>query len=270
MNTDGHGSRGRRRSAGGLLGRLLARMTGSEAVSDTRATHHLTDSRTVNRGIRSAIRPILAEAGFSLCTARNYWRHTVRRIEVINFQSFNRYHADQLRCTTYSFQVNLGCYLTYVPSDLGPVATKNGMQVPPDYWCHLRRDLTKGLAQPEFPSAYIWYVNSSGSNLGEVIQDAKAVIIRDAFPWFDRLRDDREVLRTLVEDKNNIGEPGATWGFGNNPSPSRHYLTGFVALQLGEDAMALEHLRAALDSKCFTLHGMEDELCERIRLLTER
>lgn len=57
-----------------------------------------------------------------------------------------------------------------------------------------------------------------------------------------------EALRTLLEDDE--GNDG-TWGFGANPSPSRSYQTGYMALAIGKYQLAAKSLKEAIDSGCF-------------------
>lgn len=85
------------------------------------------DSKAVNREIRRVIWPLFKAAGFSSNTTRTAWRHTADKADVINFQSFNRYNADVLGITTFSFAVNLGCYLRYVPPQWPPKNVKAGV-----------------------------------------------------------------------------------------------------------------------------------------------
>jgi hypothetical protein len=57
---------------------------------------------------------------------------------------------------------------------------------------------------------------------------------------------------------------GELWGFGRNPSPIRHYFTGYLALKLGRREMARQHLTEALASGCFK------QIAERIQRDVER
>jgi hypothetical protein len=74
------------------------------------------------------------------------------------------------------------------------------------------------------------------------------MIVKQAFPWFTRFSDDFEILRTLLEEKE---ENNGTHGFGASPSPARSYLTGYTALFLRKPALAVEHLDKALASGCY-------------------
>jgi len=86
----------------------------------------------------------------------------------------------------------------------------------------------------------------------------------EAFCWFQRLENLSEVLRVLIEDDSlmlgDIESKVSLWGFGNNPSPIRHYLTGYFALKNGRLELSERHLRAALKSGCF------DHIANQIRI----
>lgn len=104
------------------------------------------DSKTVNREIRASIWPALKAAGFSSFSARTAWRYEKDQVEVVNFQSFNRYNADVLDVTTFSFAVNLGTYLLYVPPQWPP-KVKAGRLIPIESECHFRGRLARTISQ---------------------------------------------------------------------------------------------------------------------------
>ena len=77
----------------------------------------------------------------ALITSQPYcWRHHHDRIDVVNFQSFNSYQAAVIGCTTYSFGVNLGCYLLSIPYPIWAVHIKgkSGQLLPDESQCHIR------------------------------------------------------------------------------------------------------------------------------------
>jgi hypothetical protein len=200
------------------------------------------DSSVVNREIKSIIRPVLQDAGFTQFTLRTAWRYASEKIDVVNFQSFNSYLANSVGCTTYSFCVRLGCSFEAIPRG-ERVKQKDGYLRPEEYECHFRSTLLKTIRQANLKRRDVWYVDPSGDNLAAVIGDAKK-----GLPWFSRFTDLKEVLRTLLKDSEaNEG----THGFGANPSPARHFQTGFLALSLGRTQLAAEHLQKALNSGCF-------------------
>lgn len=205
------------------------------------------DSSVVNKQIKSVIRPVLLDAGFTQSTSRTAWRYADEKIDVVNFQSFNSYLAGSLGCTTYSFCVRLGCCFKAIPSRES-IKQKDGYLRPEEYECHFRTPLLKTIRQPDLKRRDVWSVDTSGQNLEAVIEDAKRAIVEKGLPWFTRFTDLNEALRTLLEDSETHE---GTLGFGANPSPRRHFMTGFVALSLGKTGLATGHIQRALDSGCF-------------------
>lgn len=205
------------------------------------------DSSNVNREIKSIIRPSLHDVGFSQFTPRTAWRYSGEKIDVVNFQSFNSYLANAVGCTTYSFCVRLGCSFDVIPRS-ERIKQKNGYLRPEEYECHFRLPLQKSIKQPNLKRTDVWYVDPTGKNLESVIADAKKAILEIGLGWFSRFRDMKEVLRTLLEDSESNE---STFGFGANPSPIRHFMTGFTALNVGKVDLARERIQKALDSGRF-------------------
>ncbi len=205
------------------------------------------DSSNVNKEIKSVIRPLLQAGGFSQFTPRTAWRYSSEKIDVVNFQSFNSHLANALGCTTYSFCVRLGCSFDAIPIR-ARVKRKNGYLRPQEYECHFRLPLQKSIKQPDLQRTDVWYVDPRGKNLEIVIADAKKAIVEIGLEWFSRFGDMKEVLRTLLEDSESNEN---TSGFGANPSPNRHFMTGFTALSVGKVDLAKERIQKALDSGCF-------------------
>jgi hypothetical protein len=208
------------------------------------------DSKVVNHGIKGRIWPRLRERGFGAFSSRTAWRHLSDRIEVVNFQSFNAYHAAVIGCTTFSFAVNLGCYLLAIPPQFEPsrIKEKKGRFVPEEYTCHVRRQLSPGILQPKLLANNIWFIDETGSNLAPSLDDVWAALDGTGRPWFEQFDSPAEVLRIFC----NEAEQDHLWGFGNNPSPLRHYFIGYVALNLNDGSLAKEHLEHAMASGCFS------------------
>ena len=205
------------------------------------------DSRSVNRSIRTQIWPLLRRAGFNSTTARSAWRHELDRIDVVNFQSFNSYNASVMGVTTFSFAVNLGTYLLYVPPQWPPKKIKNSVPYPAEYECHFRGRLKPSTTQFHNNEG-VWGIDEEGSNLAWSIKDV-ANEIPMALDWFKRLENRAEVLRILQEEDEDTFK---LWGFGRRPSPVRSYLTGYVAMALGKDELAEKEFEAAVASGCFS------------------
>ena len=213
------------------------------------------DSKVVNREIKKTIWPALKAEGFDHFTSRAAWRHGTDAIDVVEFQSFNKYNADVLGVTTFSFSVNLGKFLLYVPPRWPP-KSKDGALLPSQPEC-----LFRGALMPTVGSQTqrtIWSIDTEGKNLMWAVRDVLNQV-PVALNWFARLSNRAEVLRILVEDDEAMHE---LWGFGRNPSPSRAYATGYVALSQGDRITAASKLQEAVDSKCFVnlFTGLEGAL----------
>ena len=87
-----------------------------------------------------------------------------------------------------------------------------------------------------------------------------AALEGDGLSWFDQFASHAEVLRILRQEPE---QQGRLWGFGNNPSPVRHYFIGYVALSLNDGSLAKEHLQHALASGCFS--SVEERLAKDIK-----
>jgi hypothetical protein len=211
------------------------------------------DSRLVNKEVRQVVWSQLDHVGFETRTARTAWRHWHDGVDVVNFQSFNAYQASVLGCTTFSFAVNLGVHLSYIPYFM-TVKEREGMSLPQKYECHIRRSLGKTLRQPEVDREEIWFVADNGSNLSATVADASSVI-HESLGWFERLRDPEEVLRILVGEE----ERARQWGFGAPGSPVRNYFTGYAAARAGQYESAITAFTAFLDS------GLMEERHEQVR-----
>ena len=134
----------------------------------------LVDSSVVNKEIKSVIRPILKDAGFTQFTARTEWRYAGEKIDVVNFQSFNSYLANGVGCTTYSFCGRLGCSFDAIPRS-ERVKRKDGLFRPEEYECHFRRALQKTIRQPNLKRRDVWYVDMSPAAAASVMSVCEAL-----------------------------------------------------------------------------------------------
>ena len=217
------------------------------------------DSKIVSQAIKAKIRPLLERHGFTDFTARNFWRVGKKATDVINFQSFNAYLADGLGCTTYSFSVNLGCsHRAFPVFRHGKIKKrKDGRFLPEEYRCPFRVTLKRTIPQKRglLPLNYkrmdIWYIDPEGAYIEPALDDVEKQIEKLAMPWFERLHDDENIMRIL---QNEAEDMDTLWGFGNNPSPMRSYLMGYMALHMGKNELARTYLQAVLDS-----HSFEEE-----------
>jgi hypothetical protein len=205
------------------------------------------NSKAISEEIRGRVWPMLKAQGFDLFTTRTAWRDTGDKIDVVNFQSFNAYNASILGVTPFSFAVNLGSFLKYIPPTWPP-KVKDGRLTPEETECQFRGNLLPTLAQVGARQSNVWSVDEQGRNLLWCIQDVVQQL-PIAIAWFSRLGDRSEVLSVLLghdEDMDTL------WGFGGRSSPLRSYLTGYVALAVGNQNLARQKLQEAVKSNSYT------------------
>jgi hypothetical protein len=185
-------------------------------VSENKARKPM-DSKKINEELRKEIRPLLKERGFSKFTSRYAWRVHEDRVDVINFQSFNQDLARGVGCTTYSFAVNLGCYLHRLAEETGISAGQEEVPMPKEYQCQFRGRLTRNFDQPELARRDIWYVDPEGQYMPKIFHDVRTTLIREGFGWFDTFADESRILELLREKD----QTDTLWGFGAPGSPAR-------------------------------------------------
>ena len=218
------------------------------------------DSTAVNREIRAEIRPLLKDAGFIAFTSRSAWRYHADRVDVVNFQSFNSYNAEVMGITTYSFAVNLGCYLRYIPNHYpdnpGLAALKGESPRPKEYQCQMRGNLSRGYSDKSCSRRDIWFIDERGSNVAKALHDVRMVFVRDGAPWFAQFSTPDHVCDLLAANEEQMF---SLWGFGRPGSPIRRYFLGYAARAAGRHDEARVNLNSAAETPSFA------NIAERLR-----
>ena len=186
------------------------------------------DSRVVDRALRTAVWAAIGHQGFERRVGRTAWRDRLSCVEVMNVQSFDRYLADQMACTPYSFSVNLGVYWPAIAALASTHRIVTDPARPREQHCQARNHLAKGIAQPDPDPSLppppildprlgprrwrdrpdVWFVASDGSNLEEVVADATAQVLRVGLPWLERMSDPDEALRAFEGRRGTTHAPG--------------------------------------------------------------
>jgi Domain of unknown function (DUF4304) len=184
------------------------------------------DSKTVDKALRADFWPALAGIGFNRRTGRTAWRDRPHAVQTVNIQSFNRYLADGLACTPFSFAVNLGVYYPVV--DDATVFMAKDPSRPAEHHCQARFHMAKGIAQPDpeperppipppdprlQPRTWrdrpdVWYVRTDGANIDEVVSDARDRVLTIGVPWLERLADVTVARHHFAEVASTNHVPG--------------------------------------------------------------
>jgi hypothetical protein len=214
------------------------------------------DSKVVDRTLRAILWPRLKDEGFDRRTGRTTWRDRAGCVQTVNIQSFNSYLAEAIGSTTFSFSVNLGVYYPVIADHSTLGSFVKDPRRPAEYHCQARHHLAKGIGQPNLPSTKrwfdpraprpalgswkdrpdVWYVARDGSNLDEVVADARDRVVTIGLAWLERLSDLGEARRAFLEDASTDHERGiVAEGFGGAlGSPARMHAVGALSFALGD------------------------------------
>lgn len=200
--------------------------------------------KTVVDAYEDVIVPMLREHGFETFKNRTAWRHTEKRIDVVELQFFPKAKTAQWGITPYSFALPVGCFFPFVPSLYEPrLRREKGLPLPDETQCHLRKTTLKALKQRECKIPNIWYIDPKDKYLSAAIEDAKNLLEGEIFSWFEHFNDLPMLLKNLTEgtERKSIG---MTLGAGP--------IEGFLALEIGEWSLAKKLLQQALDTSFLT------------------
>ena len=182
----------------------------------------------------------MKDAGFDTFSTRTAWQHLEERTHVVNFQSFNSYMAGGLKCTTFSFGLNLSVLYRAVPFRFfnDPEEATDLYHKPHECYGQFRRHLERKWEQAELDRKDIWFVRADGSNVNEVFDHLVTSVSDEILPWFDYYSDLNNALKTCLSDEGPYRRDlMATMG-----SPERNRLTGYLAIALGQTEFAAPYL----------------------------
>jgi hypothetical protein len=169
-------------------------------------------SKDIDKLIRAHVWPFVREQGFVVRgrSARRYWEDAV---DVINFQSFSGHQAMVHGMTSFSFQLNLGVWPTFLPGADAMRRDDHGRPLVAEYECRFRHHVTPTVEKPPRkrnwnPFAFrplpeptaIWSVAEDGANAAECVIDARQGIEVQALPWFELHRTVAQMLALMADD----------------------------------------------------------------------
>src|SRR3954453_23614844 len=211
-------------------------------------------SKDIDRVWRADVWPALRKRGFLVRgrTARRYWSDAV---DVVNVQSYSGHQATVHGITSFSFQVNLGLWPTFVPGAEAMRRDDRGRLLVNEYECLLRHHVEPTVSEPPRkrslnPFAFrplpkptaTWAVAADGANARECVLDARCAIESQALQWFEARRTAEQLIAVARAEFE---------------SPWCEYVTGFAAARAGDRELARENLERALRSGAFPEHTRE-------------
>lgn len=100
----------------------------------------------------------------------------------------------------------------------------------------MRRVLWKTIAQDETEKPLIWFVRPDGSNLSEIVDDARSVLLTTGMAWIDEFSDLSRILSYAENEPEEWDAKGTTmtgtWGLGRLGCPRRMELIADIRAAL--------------------------------------
>jgi len=202
------------------------------------------DSKQVNQELEKDVWPSLHDAGFRRSHHLTLWRDHSDRIDIIEFRHFNTYEAQRIGITAHSFEIELGCYLRYVPEiHPGDTKQKDGLPIPSPMSCKLRAHLERGYREWLGPDRSVWSIDRQGTKVRKAVADAREQLLGTAVPWFAQFDSPAKVYQLLANREDE--DMRRLFGFGRPGSPIRCFVLGYTARAAGMTAEASGNLERA-------------------------
>lgn len=172
-------------------------------------------------------------------TFYSFWKDT---IHVVKICFLDRRHAAFFGSNTASFSLELGVFYTFVPRSENITASDNKeIVLPKMYECHIRgcmlRDFRqkppqKILSSPDRKRGDIWWVDSSCSNLEDVLKSATRVIRKHNKSWLNKFSDLKYAYRYLRGRSGKNSWKGGPFNIGKKGCPLRKELVRYISMKL--------------------------------------
>jgi hypothetical protein len=213
------------------------------------------DSKTVNKLIRSEIWPILRQFEFSHFDERNAFSYRGKFINVVNFQSFNSYHASALGCTTFSFSVNLGTYIVGNPGAQYVRQDATGRLMPYESQCPFRSRLRKRTPVDGFSRDELFFIDSEGRSAGPCFEELRYLVSNCLPGWFNEHND----LDSLIAQMDAVDETGERIEIDTSGNPGSYSWNSLKSVLLllkhktSQTPQSAARLKASLDQTIGTI-----------------
>ncbi|MEE6452635.1 DUF4304 domain-containing protein [Gottfriedia acidiceleris] len=155
-------------------------------------------SPEINKIIRKILTPSLKEHGFTKTNTRNNWGWHNHSIWVLNIEGVGSYFSNVTGWTPMSIHVEMGIYYDFVPPLNSEINIgNNGELLPKYYQCHFQKSLNCNLNQSNYTNHLdnpaererkdIWWIETDGLNVEEVIVDIKQSFLKNGLEWLREL-----------------------------------------------------------------------------------
>jgi hypothetical protein len=156
----------------------------------------MTSSPEINKVLRKTLSPLLRENGFSSVQARKAWGWHGQGIWVLEIRAVGNYFSQVTGWPPMSLGISTGVYYDFIPDETHTATVDaQGRLCPPEYLCHARSQLERGLNQDRYLSTLvnrvervrrdIWWITPTGENTAEVVDDVAHSFMTRGLAWFN-------------------------------------------------------------------------------------
>jgi len=210
------------------------------------------------REIVKACQRELEEDGFRNRKNTTLWRRTNVKFDVLKFDIIPNTRCQKWHVPLGSFGLAPSCFFPFLPR-LGHAPDEEILR-PEKGFGQVRLSISRGIPQPLVRVPNVWWAGDSPSVFDAVTRDVLGKITGEVFPFFNRFDDPEELLRTFLEDDDEIGR-GGVLDFGKKESPKRLLYTGYAAIECSKWDLAISSLRACREKTM----GIPEPVGERVQ-----
>ncbi len=196
-------------------------------------------SPEINKFLRKSLSPVLRENGFSSVEARKAWGWHDPCIWVLEIRAVGNYFSQVTGWPPMSVGVSLGVYYDFIPAEARPIEVDDkGRLVPHEYECHARSTLERRLNQnsyqsklftcPERKRRDIWWIDPSGENVVEVVDDITRTFSTQGLRWFNDHTDLKKAFSEIEHEHDCY---------------IKYYRAAYLARHLGYEAKYQDYLK---------------------------
>ena len=166
-------------------------------------------STEINKSFRTVLSPILKENGFSKIESRKSWGWHSECIWVFDIKAVGNYFSEITGWPPMSICVSLGVHCEFLAQQVEIKRDNRGLSLPKQEQCHFRNNLSCWLDQSKYTTELsnpaernrkdIWWIESDGSNLAEVIEDVKKSLLMEGLSWLNNKSNKSDILREIEE-----------------------------------------------------------------------
>lgn len=196
------------------------------------------DARKNAQAIIDLIEQELRVSGFISRKTTTIWRSTSLKYDILDFDVISKARCIKWGVPLGSFSLDPSCLFPFLPRggfSFGDIAG------PEKGFGQIRFSMRRNLRQPSVNAPNLWWPGDSPDIFEAVLKDLGDQVESIVVPFFHRFDDAQEVLRTFLEDEDNIGRPGI-WDFGKIGSPRRLLYIGFAAIKCERWGLAISSL----------------------------